>query len=141
MKGIAETRFPARLEILSKEPTVILDGAHNPSGAQALAQALQLLEGRPVTALCGMLGDKDWAASVKLVCSRCSRVVAVTPNNPRALEAAVLAAEAQQYCPAQTAGSLEEGWQLAKSYGDPVLIWGSLYLAADMREIVLQDLQ
>jgi len=140
-KGIADTRFPARLEILSPNPLVILDGAHNPSGAQALSNALQLLEGRPVTALCGMLADKDWAASVKLVCSRCSRMVAVTPDSPRALQADTLAAEAEKYCSAQVAHSLAEGWQLAKTYGDPVVIWGSLYLAADLRPIVLQDLQ
>lgn len=139
-EGIANTRFPARLEILSREPLVILDGAHNPSGARSLADALQLLEGRPVTALCGMLADKDWATSVKLVCGRCSRVVTVTPDNPRALRADTLAAEAEKYCPAYTAQSLAQGWQLARSFGDPVVVWGSLYLAADLRAIILEDL-
>jgi len=139
--GIANTRFPARLEILSREPLVIVDGAHNPSGARALADALQLLQGRPITALCGMLADKDWTTSVGLVCSHCSRVVAVTPDNPRALDGGILAAEADLYCPSHIAKTLQEGWRLAKSFGDPVLVWGSLYLAADMRAIILQDLQ
>ena len=138
--GIANTRFPARLEVLSRSPLVILDGAHNPAGARVLADALGLLEGRPVTALCGMLADKDWASSVELVCSRCSRTVTVTPDNPRALPAAELAAEAGRWCPAHTAADLRSGWQLAKSFGDPVVIWGSLYLAADLRKIVLEDL-
>ena len=140
LQGIAQTRFPARLEILSKEPLVIVDGAHNPSGAAALANALQLMKGRPVTALCGMLADKDWAASVELVLKNCSRMVAVEPRNPRALAPQLLAAEGAKYCPAQTAQSLKEGWQMAKEYGDPVLVWGSLYLAADLRSIILEDL-
>ncbi|MBQ9108406.1 MAG: bifunctional folylpolyglutamate synthase/dihydrofolate synthase [Oscillospiraceae bacterium] len=139
-EGIAQTRFPARLEILSREPLVIVDGAHNPSGAAALSEALKLLDGRPITALCGMLADKDWATSLGLVLKHCSRLVAVRPQNPRALEPKILAAEGAKYCPAQTAQSLAEGWQMAKEYGDPVLVWGSLYLAADLRTIALEDL-
>lgn len=138
-EGIEATRFPARLEILCKNPLVVLDGAHNPAGARTLAAALELLEGRPVTALCGMLADKDWQTSVDTVCAKCSHVVAVQPKNPRALPAGQLAERAAAHCPAAVAGSLREGWRLAKSYGDPVVIWGSLYLAADLRALVLEE--
>ncbi len=138
-EGIAATRFPARMEVLCRQPLVVLDGAHNPAGARALAEALTLLEGRPITALCGMLADKDWQTSVDLVTARCSRVVAVQPQNPRALPAGQLAQRAALHCPAVAADTLQQGWQLAKSYGDPVLIWGSLYLAADLRAIVLAE--
>jgi len=136
-QGIAATRFPARLEILRQRPLVLLDGAHNPAGAAVLAQALQMLGGRPLTAVCGMLADKDWHTAVGLVAPHCSRLIAVEPANPRALDPAILAAEADLYCPTHICRSLPEAWALAQSYGDAVLIWGSLYLAADLRAIVL----
>ena len=61
--GLASTRWPARFEVLSREPLFILDGGHNPQCAQAMAQVLRdYLPGEKVTFLMGVLADKDFHA-------------------------------------------------------------------------------
>ena len=95
--GIKAARWPARLELLRCNPPVLLDGAHNPQGCQALADALaRLLPGQPVVFLAGMLQDKDYPEMLRLVLDRAEYIpaafVCVTPDNPRALPAAMLAA-------------------------------------------------
>lgn len=57
--GIEHTSIPARMELLSRTPLVILDGAHNPDGARALEATLQDLAPRPIILLMGLLADKD----------------------------------------------------------------------------------
>lgn len=138
--GIAATRFPARLECFSKAPLVIVDGAHNEMGAQVLAEALTLVQGRPITAIVGMLGDKDAAHSLAKVLPLCQRVFTVTPpHNTRALPAEALAELARPLCPAVTAcDTLTAAMAAAYDSTPPngvLLIFGSLYLASDMRGI------
>jgi dihydrofolate synthase/folylpolyglutamate synthase len=96
-EGIAAVRFPARMEVISREPMVILDGAHNLSGAQALADAFSLMKGRPVTVITGMLGDKDFSGSMSLIAPLARRVITVTPNSYRALSADKLAEQVRPY--------------------------------------------
>ena len=61
--GIAAARWPARLELLREDPPILLDGAHNPQGCQALAASLnRLLPDRPLVMLMGVLQDKDYLA-------------------------------------------------------------------------------
>lgn len=95
--GIQAARWPARMELLRRNPPVLLDGAHNPQGCQALADALaRLLPGQPVVFLAGMLQDKDYLEMLRLILDRVDYIpaafVCVTPENPRALPAARLAA-------------------------------------------------
>lgn len=137
--GIGAAHIPARLELLRREPPVLLDGAHNPAGVEALAHSLALLEGRPLTAICGMLADKDWRASVGRIAPLFSHLVVVTPDVPRALAAGELADWAAQFCPqVEVAEDPLEAWRLADRDGQAVVVWGSLYLAAQMRPLVLE---
>ncbi len=102
--GIAAVRWPARLERCSQAPPVLLDGAHNPQGCQALAAALdRLLPDQPVIFLIGLLRDKDYPAMLAAVLQphryRPWRVICVSPDNPRALPARELAAAVQAAWP------------------------------------------
>ncbi len=135
--GIAATAFPSRMEILRKQPLVILDGAHNPAGARALSAAIPLLGERPITAICGMLGDKQWREAVAFIAPHCKELYALTPKNPRALHAKELAEEASKYCHSRACEDITTAWNLAEQSGNAILIWGSLYLASEMREHVL----
>ena len=84
-KALGETYFPARMEVISKKPLVILDGAHNPDGAKALSKALKEYNGK-ATALIGMMKDKDCEEVLKTTLPYCKNAVAVTVDNmPRAL--------------------------------------------------------
>ncbi len=95
-EGIRLSRWPARLELLRHNPPILLDGAHNPQGCQALADALsRLLPGRPVVFLAGMLQDKDYEGMLHAVLDHSlyhpAAFVCVTPDNLRALPAEKLA--------------------------------------------------
>ncbi len=95
-RGVALTRWPARLEVLRRRPPILLDGAHNPQGCSALAATLAcLLPGQPVVYLIGMLQDKDYETMMRRVLDNpaCQplAVVCTTPDNPRALSAQSLA--------------------------------------------------
>ena len=141
-EGLSKVRFPARMEIVCKNPLTILDGAHNPHGARALAQSLSLLEGKPITAVMGVLADKDSTAALKALAPHFRRLICVTPENPRALDGHELAARADALgLTASAAHSAQEAWELASAVAasekGAVVICGSLYLAGQMRKVIL----
>ena len=97
-KALATTFFPARAEIISREPLTVLDGAHNPDGAEALCKIMKKYGGR-ITAVIGMMRDKDYETVLKRTLPYCKSAVAVTVENmPRSLDAGKLAATANKYC-------------------------------------------
>lgn len=135
-KALANTFFPARAEIISKKPLVVLDGAHNPDGATELAKILKKHGGR-VTAVIGVMRDKDYKTVLKNTLPLCKSAVAVTVENmPRSLSAAELAFAAATYCPAQTAENYDSAIKKAASLAgeNPVFVFGSLYLAGGIRQ-------
>lgn len=94
-RGIAETAWPGRFEIVSAgegEPTVVVDGGHNPQGARALVDSLEdVFPGRKPVFVIGVLEDKDYPAMLETVLPHGAAFVCVTPDNPRALPADKLA--------------------------------------------------
>ena len=142
--GIANTWFPARVEVLSREPLTILDGAHNPSGTQALEQVLAGLAPRPITVIMGMLADKDYETALACIAKHAARFIAVTPPNPRALPAEELAKNAARYCTEVCwRETLTRAVDLAVDslpQNGVLVMCGSLYLAAELRPIALERL-
>ena len=139
-KGIERAKMPARMEILSREPLIILDGGHNPDGARALAAALQeLLPGQRFTAVCGMMADKNVAEFLQAMQPVVGEWITCRPQNPRAMTAEELAALLQTSGQKATAaGSAQGALQLLTQMGlpgkdRPVLICGSFYLAGEVR--------
>jgi len=143
-RGIERAKMPARMEVLSRNPLVILDGGHNPDGAHALAAALmELLPGRNFTAVCGMMADKNVAEFLQAMRPVVGEWITCQPQNPRAMPAEELAAlvrahgqEAGQK--ATAAGSAQDALRLLNQMGlpaegRPVLICGSFYLAGEVR--------
>lgn len=97
-RGVADAVWPGRFEVVAMSPLVVVDGAHNPQGAEALAESMRELvdvrPGRRPTLVVGVLADKDYPAIVAPMLPYARRIVAYTPDNPRALDAAALAREA-----------------------------------------------
>lgn len=137
-QGIAAATFPARLELLSQQPLVLLDGAHNPAGMAALAQAVkQHLNGKKITGIMGMLADKDYQDALALAAPLFQTLFTLAPENPRALPAEELAQAAAPYCPkvipCRTAEeAIQQAFQTMESDG-AVVACGSLYLAGELR--------
>lgn len=141
-KGVSKTVFPARLEVISKSPLVILDGAHNENGAEVLANYLDKHSLTPVTLL-GMMADKNCSAVVQKIASRSSAVYTVKVNeNPRSQTAEELALLAKEFCAKVEAvtdykTALKVAAKTAIEQNAPLLICGSLYLASDIRQMAL----
>ncbi|MBQ3929081.1 MAG: bifunctional folylpolyglutamate synthase/dihydrofolate synthase [Clostridia bacterium] len=141
-EGFDTVFFPARLELLRKAPVVLLDGAHNPGGAAALAAAVRdHLAGKKLTAVTGMLADKDIDTVLSLLIPLFDNVITVKPHNPRALGAENLAEKIQHYgVHAIPIKDDREAYRKALEITDregAIVIFGSLYLASDMRTVCM----
>ena len=129
------------MEVLARQPDVILDGAHNPHGAAALSASLDGLVPGELTVLLGMMKDKDVAASLAQVLPHARRVFTVEPEgNPRAMKAEGFAAVCRGWCPEAAAYGLRQREAFAEAYdtlrpGETLLICGSLYVASDLRRV------
>lgn len=131
--ALANTFFPARLEIISKNPLVILDGAHNPDGAAALKEFLKKYNGK-ATAIIGMMKDKDYETVLSDCLPYIYKAVAVTVENiPRTLSAEELCKTANKYTECLTAQSYNEAIEILKNE-EVIFVFGSLYLASSIRE-------
>lgn len=95
--GVLKAKWPGRFEILGKDPLLIVDGAHNPQGAQALADSLKDLlasfgmDECKVSFVMGVLADKDYEYMISPVVPFAASFVVYAPDNPRALSAQDLA--------------------------------------------------
>ncbi len=136
-RGLAATRWPARLELLRRDPPVLLDGGHNPQCAEALAESLGiLLPGRKAVFLCGVLRDKDYPRMMASILPFAKEFICLSPLSERALKGMELAAWlGERGIRARAAQTVEEGLREALlSAGDgPLVIFGSLYLAGAAR--------
>ncbi len=134
-KGLSNAFFPARMEIISKKPLIILDGAHNPDGATVLSKELKKYSGG-VTAIIGMMRDKDCDEFLKTTLGYCkSAIVVEVSGMPRSHTAKELQKKAQSHCECFIAEDYMTAIDKAIdiSNGEPIFIFGSLYLAAAVR--------
>lgn len=143
-RGLGNVRWPARFEVLRKAPPVIVDGAHNPQCAQALAQGLTAyLPGQKILFILGVLEDKDVSAMLRPLLPLAAGFLCVTPDSPRALPAGRLAELiAERGGRASACPTLEDA--VRKSLGQtayPVAACGSLYMAGAARRLLLQGMQ
>lgn len=91
----SRTVIPGRMMVTDESPLTILDAAHNPQGAERLAESISALaDGRKVTAVIGMLKDKDSDAFLRPILPLLDALVTTAPMNPRALSASALAEKA-----------------------------------------------
>lgn len=140
-KRVASAYIPARMEILSQKPLVLLDGGHNPGCASALHEVLKThLSGRHITAIMGMMADKDSMRYLELTAPHFERIITVQPQNPRSLSAEALADEAKHFCKdVQPAQSMKDAIEKATVSGDEVLvICGSFFLASEIRDLAIE---
>lgn len=133
--GLRLTRWPARMEVLHPAPLFLLDGGHNPQCAQALARGIEsYLPDQKVTFLIGILADKDYESMLNIVRPYGAAYICLTPDSPRALSAEALAQKLKQMgASAVSAPDCASGIEMALERGDPVIAFGSLYLAGAIR--------
>lgn len=142
LEGISGAFQPARTECISRNPDIILDGAHNPDGVRALREHLNAVKnGKKVTAVIGMLADKDVKTSLELLSGVVHTVIATEPDNPRKMSAEMLADLARGLFPTvEVCAEPEKALNRAKEAADGndiILICGSLYLASQVRSSLI----
>lgn len=140
--GFRTAKFFARLELLNKEPIVLLDGAHNPGGAKALSDSVEkYLGGKRKILIMGMLADKDIETAVSYIAPHFDKAYTLAPDSPRALSSDKFADIVRKYCSDVTAlEDYREAYEcaLADAGADgAVVICGSLFLAGKMRGIII----
>lgn len=137
-QAVLDAFIPARMELISSSPVVVLDGAHNPNGADALCDVMSHFQN--ITAIVGMMADKDCDLFLKKVCKYCKNIITVkVESNPRSMSAEQLRDKVYRYNKnAVCAKDYDIAVATAKniSNGNPVFVFGSLYLAGEMRSIL-----
>jgi dihydrofolate synthase/folylpolyglutamate synthase len=135
----ASTLVPGRFELVDHYPETVLDGAHNPGGLVALAEALpEFVGGRRLVACVAVLDDKDAAEMLRILLPLCDALVATRAETPRALPPATLASLAHQLGFAgavEVVGEPRAALQRARALageGGVALATGSIYLIADL---------
>jgi dihydrofolate synthase/folylpolyglutamate synthase len=131
-----ELRIPGRFEVIARDPWIVADAAHNPSGARALADAVKhAFGGQKVTVVLGMLSDKDAASVARELAGIAERFITVRPESPRALDAAALAARVGEVTGGEplVCESVADGLARARLSGAGVLVTGSVVTVAEAR--------
>lgn len=91
-QGMKKAIWKGRFTLISKDPVILMDGAHNPAAAEELVRSLKLYyAGKKFYYIFGMFRDKDYAQVIRLTAPMAEHIITVqTPGNPRALPAAEL---------------------------------------------------
>jgi dihydrofolate synthase / folylpolyglutamate synthase len=138
-RAARETTISGRMEVVAADPLTVYDGAHNPAGARALAEAIDevLGERRPRVAAIGVLEDKDAAAMLAALMPKFDRIVFTRSRNPRSLSPATLTSLAEQLGgpPNETVAEPRAALERARALAGPggaVAVTGSIYLIADL---------
>jgi dihydrofolate synthase / folylpolyglutamate synthase len=140
-RGISQTRWPGRLEWVEGDPPLLLDGAHNPSGARALGAYLR---GRgPFVLLFGVMADKDVRGMARALFPPAAAVVLTCPPGRRAASpATILQSTPRLARPARAEADPRRALALARRIareggpGVPVVVAGSLYLVGAVKALL-----
>lgn len=151
LEGFRRTFWAGRLEELSTSPRIVLDGAHNPEGAESLAKSLpQFFKYEKLNLLLGMLSNKHHESYFKHILPIVDTLILTEPDFRKKMDAEDLQAAAEslreQYAKEHLAIIVERDWdkalQLLKSKTseeDLAVVSGSLYLISDVRASLLQQ--
>lgn len=139
-EGLKRARQPGRFEVISEDPLVIIDGAHNEAGAQALQETMaQHFAGKKILLVAGILADKEIDSIVKFLTKITDHIIVTEPDNPRKLAAEKLAEHVADFgVAADTVSDVEAAVHRAKELADGydvILFAGSLYLIGDVRRL------
>ena len=148
-EGLKKVRWPGRLELICREPKILLDGAHNVDGMKSLAQALQdyagsLLKRERLFLCLGMLQDKERAKAVEIIAPLAAEIMVTKPDSPRAEKWEEVALLAQKYLPEDKVLKVEDPLEALERIlarvgpKDMLLVAGSLYLIGQIRQYLLE---
>lgn len=138
--GLARAVWPGRFELLSRAPLLIVDGAHNPNGVEALVDTIRAyFPDQKINFVMGVMKDKDYHTMLRLIAPYAARFITELPDAHRALRPEALKSEIREYFdgPVETADSVtaavERAMEIAEGSDAITICFGSLYQVADIR--------
>jgi len=141
-KGLKETRWEGRLDVISENPTILLDGAHNEAGAQALRRALEdifLPRHDSLFLMVGMMKDKDIKGFLKVLAPLAREVIVTKADYERAASVSLLLEEAERYnLRVKAIENVSDALDYAESKArrrDLICVTGSLYTIGEIKGI------
>ena len=119
--GLAQATWPGRFEVLSREPLLIVDGAHNPNGVEALVDTIRAyFPDQKINFVMGVMKDKDYHTMLRLIAPYAARFITELPDAHRALRPEQLKSEIRAYFdgPVETANSVTAAVERAMEIAD-----------------------
>ncbi len=142
-RGMAQVKWPGRMEVMQEQPLVILDGAHNIEGVQALVKTLKdNFKDKRLIFVAGFLKDKDIEEMMRMTMPLADQVILTMPSGHRAAGTDEMKAYALKYVKdvvsePDVGKAVEKALQQAK-VEDLVCVFGSLYMIADARNYFIK---
>ena len=138
--GLARASWPGRFDLLSRSPLLIVDGAHNPNGVEALVDTIRAyFPDQKINFVMGVMKDKDYHTMLRLIAPYAARFITELPDAHRALRPEALKFEIREYFdgPVETADSVtaavQRAMEIAEGSDAITICFGSLYQVADIR--------
>ena len=148
-KGMKTVQWPGRFEVLSKDPLIIVDGAHNPDGIRALSHNLgEYCAGETFIFITGILKDKDYHEMLMQMLPFAHSFLTVAPDNSRAMSADACAkeirmcgfgGEIEAFTDKQQAAA--HAVNAAIQTGHPICAFGSLYSVGALKAAILKNIK
>lgn len=138
-KGLYETRWAGRMEKISDEPLIILDGAHNPAGVHSLKETIEaLFKNKKLTFVVGMMKDKSYNDMIEMMLPFAERIYTVSPDDYRGFDPKEVSdwikekgVQSQAY---ESVDSVIDTLKTESDGSDKIIVFGSLYLMGEFRE-------
>lgn len=146
-EGMKATSWKGRFTLISREPVIIMDGAHNPGAAEELLKSInQYFSGKTLRYIFGMFRDKDYQKVIGMTAPAAEHIITVeTPDNERAMPAALLKKEVEKVNPSvEAAENIDQAVQKTLeqcSRDDVIIIFGSLSFLGDAERAVRSRLK
>jgi dihydrofolate synthase / folylpolyglutamate synthase len=143
VNGLNNTIMPARMELISEKPLIILDGGHNEDCGKALKKFINdFLNDKKIVMVSSMMADKDYKSYLSLVAPFASLFISTKANVPRALGSDELKIAAEEFC--ENCKSIEDPCKAVEcaikeaNSNDAIVVCGSFYLAGEVREKLIE---
>jgi dihydrofolate synthase/folylpolyglutamate synthase len=140
--GVETATHPGRLELIQHEPSLLIDGAHNPAGAQSLRDYLNEFATRPLTLVFGAMRDKQLERIGEILFPGADVLILTTIENPRSATLERLQEVAHRFARGRvlsgesSAAALRVAKAITPAAG-LICIAGSLYLVGELRPLIL----
>ncbi|MCR1900292.1 bifunctional folylpolyglutamate synthase/dihydrofolate synthase [Irregularibacter muris] len=142
LQGLKKARWPGRFEVISKEPYIILDGAHNVDGAKAFAKAMKnYFPHRKITLMIGILKDKEIEKILREILPLGDKIIAIPIDNPRAispeeLEGIVKKIKSKIKCSSMDSIAQAIQWAKERPSQEVIAFTGSLYMLGEVHKMM-----